>query len=263
MERMVLSLSPLETFQFADGMYTLLFPDANERTGQTELVYKFVWKKIVDQQLRPGERVRDSAIAAAAGVSRTPVREAIQRLVQDGLLEELPRGVRVTHLTAADVEHLYEYRTVLEVYATRRAAAKIPEHDIRHLRDAGEQIRERLLAPGGQYDPHVAIARLRYDITLHQLLLHHGGNPYIMRAKASIQARLSVFQVGTTRFPTRLVEAIDDHEEILDCLARRDADAAGNAMEAHIQRVKYRILADFFGMPALQGPGIVGMDGSR
>lgn len=260
---MTIGFVTLQHFHFAEEIYTLLFPNAHQRTGQTEVAYAFLWKKIVDQQLRPGERVRDATIAAEAGVSRTPVREAIQRLVQDGLLDELPRGVRVTHLSADNVEHLYDYRTALEAYATRRAAEKIPYQDIERLLAAGEEIRERLLAPGGQYDPHVAVDRLRYDVTLHQLLLQHGGNPYITHARASIQVRLSIFQVATTRFPTRLVEAIDDHKEILDALARRDANAAGDAMETHIQRVKHRILADFFSRPAAQDLGIVSIMSSR
>jgi len=253
-----INLSELRGLNFADAMYGVLFPGEREPCGQSEIAYEFLWKKIVDQQLRPGDRVIDAALASEAGMSRTPLREAIQRLVQDGLLEALPRGVRVASLTVNDTEHLYDYRTALETSSARQAATAIAQTDVRGLLAEGRSLQVRVRAPGGQHDPHVAIDFMRYDVALHQLLLHSVGNPYITRALATIHARFSVFQVAGARVPGRIERGIADHERILVALLARDGAVASDAMEAHIQRVKYRVLADFFGVPASDERGGLG-----
>ena len=244
---MTIGLTELSRLNFAEAMYEVLFPRAREPRGQTEAMYEFVWKKIVNQELRPGERVLDAAIASEAGVSRTPVREAIQRLVQDELLEDLPRGVRVARPTGENVAHLYDYRCALETFAARRAAGALPLEVVDRLLDEGERLRERLVAPGAQHDPGVAIAFIQYDMGLHQLVLHSGGNPYLSRALAAIHGRLSVFHVAGTRNPNRLLNGIAEHHTILDAMRRGDAAVAGTAMEAHVQRVKHAILSEYFG----------------
>lgn len=244
---MSIGLTELRQLRFADRMYDVLFPRAGRPRSETEGVYQFLWKQIVDQQLRPGDRVLDAAIAEQAGVSRTPVREAIQRLVQDGLLEALPRGVRVARMTAEAVEGLYDYRAALETFAARRAAPVLAVATVEGLLAEGEALHTRLQAPGGQHDPVVATDFLRYDLSLHHLLLDRGGNAYFARAFATIQARLSVFQVAGTRVPSRMTQSLDEHAGILQALLAHNAAAAAATMAAHIEAAKASVLANVVG----------------
>ena len=247
---MTIGLTELRRLNFADALYDTLFPARRGSRNQADLAYEVLWKKVVDQELRPGDRVIDAAIAEAAGVSRTPVREAIQRMVGDGLLEALPRGARVARLSPEDADQQYDYRTALEVFAAQRAAPLVPEAEVRRLLDAFAELRRRLEQPGAQHDPALALDIVHQDMRLHQLLLFHGGNSYIARALATIWARQTVYGIALTRTSGWTEQGIADHEAILRTLLTRDAHAAGQAMERHIQRVKDRVRSELFGQPA-------------
>src|SRR3954469_6790368 len=81
----------------------------------TEIAYLQIKQKILDNEYQPGSQVLEQDIAAALGLSRTPVREALVRLQQDGLLEIVPRhGVRISVLSPADMREIYEVLTTLE-----------------------------------------------------------------------------------------------------------------------------------------------------
>ena len=247
---MSLRLRELRRLNFADSMYRIVFPAGAGSRDQAAPLYEFLWKKIVDQELRPGDGVVEAAIAAEAGVSRTPVREAIQRLVQDGLLEHRPRGVRVAMVTPEETIDLYDYRAALETFAARRATPRLPREEIRRLLRESDDLTTRLAAPGGRHDPQVAIDSMRQDLRLHQLLGNAAGNAKIIRALAAIQARLSLFQVAGTRIPGRMEQTQREHRAILQALLEQDADGAASAMAAHLEQVKTQILADVFDQPA-------------
>ncbi len=243
-------VTELRRRNFADSMYRVIFPDAPDPRDQAAALYELLWKKIVDQELRPGDGVVEAAIADETGVSRTPVREALQRLVQDGLLEQRPRGVRVAMATPEATVDLYDYRAALETFAARRAALRLPPGEIQRSLDEGEVLSARLGAPGGRHDPQVAHDSMRQDLRLHHLLLRSAGNANILRAMAAIQARLSLFQVAGTRIPGRMEQTQQEHRAILQALLAQDAAGAGSAMAAHIEQVKAHILADVFGRQA-------------
>lgn len=245
---MSIGLTELRRLKFADAMYEVLFPRSAAPRGQVESMYEYLWKQIVDQELRPGDRVVDAAIAEAAGVSRTPVREAIQRLIQDGLLEELPRGVRVARPAPEEVAHLYDYRIALETFAARQAALAVPPAEVERLLKEGRSLRARLRLPGAQHDPQVAVDFVRYDVGLHQWLIQAGGNPYLAQAMAAVRGRLVMFTVHGTRVPGWMEQRIGEHEAILHALLARDAASAAATIGQHIGRAKQRVLRAFFGV---------------
>jgi DNA-binding GntR family transcriptional regulator len=248
-DALTIALTELRRLNFADVLYEIVSPAQRGARNQADLAYEALWKKVVNQELRPGDRVIDAAIAEEAGVSRTPVREAIQRMVGDGLLEALPRGARVARLSLEDAEQQYDFRTALEVFAARRAAPLVPETEVRRLLDVFAALRRRLEQPGAQYDPALALDIVHHDMRLHQMLLFHGGNSYVARALATIWARQTVYGIALTRSSGWTGQGIADHQAILHTLLTRDAEAAGEAMERHIQRVKDRVRRELFGMP--------------
>lgn len=237
---------------FAEVLYEIVWPAIQHPeapAGETERAYAHIWKQIVDQQLRPGERVLDAAIAAQLGISRTPVRQAIQRLIQDGLLEPLARGVRVWQPAADQVAELYDYRTALEAFAVRRTAGEL------HVAPLGEQLhlirdlRARFGAPDWRHDPQLAVDFARHDVGLHQLVMVGLGNRYVVRALAAIYGRMALFGIASGRIPGRMEQTLDEHEAIVAALLGQDPEQAAAAVERHIQRVKRSVLADFFWQP--------------
>ncbi len=241
--------SLLEAVGFAEALYAVWRPGPPQMPasrGQTERAYEHIWKQLVNHQLEPGDRVLDAEIAAQLGMSRTPVREAIQRLIQDGFLEPMARGVRVTRLTAREVVELYDYRTALESFAARRAAGVISEEALHRLQHQTKELQRRFSQPEALIDAPLAADYLRHEIRLHQTVMAAAPNRYMAQAMASIRGRLAVFGVASLRIPGRIAQTFEEHSAIVEALVSRSGDAAASAMERHIQQAKQRVLADFF-----------------
>ena len=112
-----------------------------DRIPLRERVYNLVQRAIVSGELHPGQRVRDLDLAAQLGVSRTPVREALQRLEDEGLVETLPGALtRIVPLDTRAAREAFPVVAVLHALATRLAVETLTEHDLASLRQANESL---------------------------------------------------------------------------------------------------------------------------
>src|SRR5262245_32812822 len=124
--------------------------------SRAEFVYDSLRDAISDGRIAPGERVREEEVARNLGVSRTPVREALQRLQQRGLLVlGVGRGLIVAHLSQQQVVELYAMREILEGSAARFAATHATAAEIAML----YQLQEQLRAAAGDAPLHVSLNR--------------------------------------------------------------------------------------------------------
>lgn len=232
-----------EAFRIGDTLHALLArPSQGAFPSLADTLYDGLWKRIVNLEFPPGTRLSDEALAREMGVSRTPVREALNRLSQVGLVRvEARRGFFVPTVTPEDVAELYDLRTALEVYATRQATPLLTEEDLAPHRERQRQAHERASSaePGAVDDFYQA------DLLFHDLIHQRGGNRRSMRILADVMGQLSLLSLRTAQLPHRRLVAIEEHARILDALARRDPAEATAAMEAHIQGVKRRVLEDF------------------
>uniref|UniRef100_A0A7C3ANX0 FAD-dependent oxidoreductase n=1 Tax=Thermorudis sp. TaxID=1969470 RepID=A0A7C3ANX0_9BACT len=142
----------------------------------SDRVYAALKQSIADQRLKPGSKLSVPRLAAALGVSRTPVKEALERLAQDGLVTMLPnRGAYVAILRWEDVEEIYQMREMLEGLATRLAAARMDDELLARLRDLLQQgesaVRRRDIE-----------AHIKIDLEFHRLIRARGGNRRLVRA---------------------------------------------------------------------------------
>ncbi|HLG75003.1 MAG TPA: GntR family transcriptional regulator [Ktedonobacteraceae bacterium] len=203
--------------------------------------YKQIWKLLVLAGIQEKRRLSDVTLAEQLGVSRTPVRQALDRLVQDGLVRADPRrGFWVRVFTEQDVHELYDMRGALEVLALRLAAPSLDPADLTfhldHLYDVRSQLDQRPVVPF-----------LRSDLRLHSLLIHSSGNGRLIHCLATLRSQLSLFQVRDTSFPQRMEAALRDHEQILHALLQRDTDTAANLLADHLVHAKKSVLVDLFG----------------
>jgi DNA-binding GntR family transcriptional regulator len=206
-----------------------------------DAVYEQLWRRIVNREFSPGVRLVEESLAQELGTSRTPVREALLRLGQVGLVKVSPRrGFSIPRIAPADVIELYDLRTALEVYAIRRATPLISDEDIATHRDLQQRVLE------GSHAGEAAIAEsfFRADLALHLLLHNLGGNARSARILSDVMGQLSLLSVRAATEPALRQAAIAEHHAILDALASRDPEAATRAMEAHLQAVKQRSLMD-------------------
>jgi DNA-binding GntR family transcriptional regulator len=196
----------------------------------TTYVYDYVKRLIVELVLEPGSLTTEAEIAAAAGVSRTPVREAFLRLDAERLIRLLPRrGALITPVTVRQVRELNETRLVMEQHAAR----EVCEHRL----PAGERMREHVEHQAVLMEQDAPIPELiASDRAFHLELVRAPGNRYLSELYASTgdhQQRL-----GTAAFaaaPGRAGRALEHHREIVSALEAFDAAAAERALREHLQ----------------------------
>lgn len=209
---------------------TDLLPRAESESGSlVDAIHRTLREAILAGSLPPGFRLREIALATHFDCSTTPVREAIRRLVSEGLAKLYPRrGAVVTSLTTAEVDHLYETRLVLETYATRKGAERRPsDGDLAPVRDVLH--RQQALAPGTTHGASL-------DAEFHQVLTALAGNPVIadlvLRCTRQIEAVQSRYAASVD---DGLEHAIRAHEAIYEAVRAGDADAAEQLMREHLE----------------------------
>lgn len=236
-------MSDNDRFRIGDELHTLLAePYSEPFPSLVDSFYALLWKRIVNLEFPPGARLSDEAIAKELGVSRTPVREALNRLSQVGLVQVNPRrGFFVPTISREDVVELYDLRMAIEVFATARAALLVTDEELAAHREHQRRADER-----AGTDPTAIEDFYRADLLLHEMLHRYGGNRRTARILADALGQLALLSLRTAQLPQRRTAAIEEHGAILDALAQRDAGAAAKQMEGHLIGVKERVLEDFF-----------------
>ena len=240
------SRSDLEVnLRLGDELFARFVPPSPQAfPSVADTVYDRLWRRVVNREFQPGDRLVEETLAQELGTSRTPVREALLRLGQTGLVQVSSRkGFSVPVITDADVIDLYDLRTAIETHAIRRATPLISDQEIvthRGLQRAAlEQSQER--------DTATAEAFFRADLALHSVLHALGGNGRSTRILSEVMGQLSLLSMRASIIPERNQLAIAEHQVILNALEARDPGAAAAAMEAHLEAVKERSLADLRG----------------
>ena len=198
--------------------------------AQTQVagLYAQVKSKVVGFDIRPGERLNEGALAAELGVSRTPLRAALNRLVAERLVEFRPgAGFFCRTLEAQAIFDLYEMRQVLEVTAVRLAVVRASDAELAALRDEfrqrGQDVTGLTIAQAAERDEafHIGIARA-------------SGNAAIVEALEQINDRIRF--IRWVRMAARVGPSKAEHRDIIEAMVARRDDRAADAMSAHIGR---------------------------
>lgn len=195
-----------------------------------DLVYEKLRAAIIDQTFEAGEPLREAALTERFGVSKTPIREALVRLEQDGLVEIAPyRGARAKRYTKSDLHEIYAAREILEAECVRRAARSKDPEVVRGLRDNIAASRAALA--DGDLDA-AADALDQFD----DLLFAGLQNSLLEDIQQRLAAHLRrVGQVG--RSAERFSESIDQHALIVDAIEAGSASKADSLLRAHLRSV--------------------------
>ncbi|SNT65210.1 DNA-binding transcriptional regulator, GntR family [Asanoa hainanensis] len=208
------------------------------RITLTDDVYAAVQALIMDHEVQPGARINIDALARRLAVSPTPVREALARLESDGLVSKTPLvGYTATPLlTRAEFEELVEMRLVLEpAGAAKAAGAGLDTGELAGLRGAAD-----LPGPGGA---DAVAAFTAQDARFHHTLAELSGNRMLHAAVVRLRAHLHLFRL---HFPTaHYGVSASEHHRIVDAVDADDADAAADAMRAHLTAARDRHLPFF------------------
>lgn len=188
---------------------------------------------IVDGRLRAGERINEVHLAAALGVSRTPLREALSRLLNEGALEAIPRrGVFVTPLTVEELDQLYTIRPLLDPEALRLGGL-LPVVTLDRL----DALNARIVA---ETDPEAVID---LDDQWHLLLLSSCPNRVLVGLIEQIMRRTRRYELALMRERPNVDNATLHHHHIVEALRRGDLATACAELQANMQHGHGPIMA--------------------
>ena len=176
---------------------------------------------------RPGDRLVESELADRLGVSRTPVREALQRLETQGLLARDGRSLVVAALDRDQTAELYAVRSELEGLAARLAAKHAAAEEVRVLAAMVDEDRALVGDPQA-----MALANRRFHTQIH--LASH--NRYLVQQLQMVYRAMVLMAETSLAAEGRTAAALDEHAAIVDAIARGDGDAASDALRAHLSR---------------------------
>jgi DNA-binding GntR family transcriptional regulator len=192
-----------------------------------EAAYRHIRSAIQNRQLKPGERLREIDLAKHAGLSRTPIREALSRLEKEGLVARDPmRGVVVAQLDTSMLTELYYMREVLEGTAARLVAQHASDVEISILDDLCQQYEAAL----GDENA-LASSNRRF----HETLYRFSHNRYLLNMVTVLHDALSLLGGTTLSNAERAEETLREHRAVTAAIRARDADAAEQALRAHIR----------------------------
>ncbi|HEY0756023.1 MAG TPA: GntR family transcriptional regulator [Ktedonobacteraceae bacterium] len=202
--------------------------------------YEEIWKRVIMIGGSKEQRLSDVTLSEQLGISRTPVRQALERLVQEGLVRSDPRrGFWTRTYTARDIHEIYELRGALELLAVRLAAPRLSQGDLKAELD-------ELYAVKAELDTHPVLRFLQIDIRFHMLITRASNNGRLIHNLSLLRSQLSMFQMQDTYYPQRMEIALNDHERVLLALLAGEIDRAEQEMAEHIQRAMEGVLADIF-----------------
>ena len=194
-----------------------------------ERAYRETRGRILDGRYRPGAPLSELRLAETYGMSRTPVREALSRLHQEGWVERIPsRGYFVARVTLRAIQDSFEVRRLLEGAAAAAAARVATPHELDEL--------DRLLAVEAELNPGSLAATASANRQFHQTIAAASHNQLAAELIAHCMATMDrVLALGVNALP--LMRGTNaEHQAIVDAIRRRDAGAARQAMEEHLDR---------------------------
>jgi len=209
---------------------TAIDAEALRTRSRADFVYESLRDAISDGRIAVGERVREEEIARNLGVSRTPVREALQRLHQRGLLVfGNGRGLVVAELSQHQVLQLYAMREILEGSAARFAAQHANATDVTILYRQQKELAEA--------KPD-ALLLVTLNRRFHQAIYEAAHNQYLMQTLNMLHDSLALLHNATFRVPSRRSESDEEHRRIVAAIEKRDPDAAEEAAREHIRQAQ-------------------------
>ncbi|MDQ0339968.1 DNA-binding GntR family transcriptional regulator [Caldalkalibacillus uzonensis] len=205
----------------------------------SEQIYLYLKNKIVNNVLKPGERIDYNEISKELGVSKTPLRDALHLLQRDGLVEVRSRsGTFVNIPRAKDIEEIFDIRKALEKQAIETAIKRIPKQVLEELLANAETAEKAIDA--GDFQTFFAS-----DRHLHKTLVKYSNNQRLIKIMESLEAQIAWIGVIIAKTSERPRQANESHIQIIHALLDGDTKHAQHLMEKHIEEIKQMTLHDF------------------
>lgn len=204
--------------------------------SKTEKVYELLLKSIIERKLSPGERLVERNLAEKLGVSKTPIREALNRLKKERLIEGTAyHGFFVARISPEDIEEIYELREVLEGLAARNATKKINQEQVKQLnsiiRSFEDCIRKNDLK-----------CYSSLDLEFHNLLATISKNKRLFEIMQLLRNQTRILMSTSVVLPGRVEASLKEHKNIIKAVVDRKPDVAEQFAREHIKNVRKAVL---------------------
>ncbi len=198
--------------------------------------YQELKQIILEHQVPPGGKLNEIELAAALGISRTPVREALNRLGKEGFVEIFPqRGAFVVQYSAKDIYELFLIRENLEGLAAGLAAERVTDRDLTRLEFCIRGFKE-------PYQKRDVQRYARQDFRFHQTIVLMSDAPRLINLISTLLDQIRIFRLTPIGLSDQMKGALTEHQGLLEALRRRNPEEADRRMREHIQHVRNGVI---------------------
>lgn len=208
----------------------------------SDYVYEEVLRAILDERFRPGERLSIPDLANEMDVSQMPVRQAMDRLAEEGLVEVRPRsGTFVAEPEERDIADTFDLRRALDGLAAETAVLHVTDKDITYLDATVDRMDEYAAAGNAGMQDH---DRLNWEF--HLFIVRLAGNEKLYEMYQQLNAHLKIASIHASNhdWADRVPLAQREHREMVRALARRDANSLATVLAEHVERAKNALISD-------------------
>lgn len=194
-----------------------------------DVVFHTLREAILKGELKPGERLMELQLAAKLGVSRTPIREAIRMLEQEGLAVTIPRkGAEVAKMTEKDMEDVLQIRDALDELAASIACEQITKEELDDLKNTMHAFEEST-----QTGDLKRIAEA--DVRFHDIIYKATGNPKLENMLSNLREQMYRYRVEYLKDEKNYPVLVREHSEIVEGLLKKDKHKVTEAMHKHVK----------------------------
>lgn len=194
-----------------------------------DVVFNTLREAILKGELKPGERLMELQLASKLGVSRTPIREAIRMLEQEGLAVTIPRkGAEVAKMTEKDMEDVLQVRDALDELAASIACEQITAEELEELKRTMREFEESTKTGDVKRIAEV-------DVKFHDIIYKATRNPKLENILNNLREQMYRYRVEYLKDEKNFPVLIKEHSEIVDGLAKKDKEKVITAMHKHVE----------------------------
>lgn len=218
-----------------------------EHGTRVDVAYEWLLTEITGFRLRAGAPVSENKLATQLGISRTPVREALQRLEKEGLITRTDNSrFTVAQISRSEVNDACDLLVALDTYIFTKAATRLSESDTQQLMDSVEKM-SAAAAAGDR------VAWSDADLFFHRTVNEIAGNKLVAETVKETRRRIHRFWLRASTRDNRLQSCSDEHRVLTEALVAADVAAIEAAVEEHIGHMREGILDMIAGAEALLG----------
>jgi DNA-binding GntR family transcriptional regulator len=209
--------------------------DIQKREDLRDQTYFQLRKAILSGPMRPGTVLVQEQLAEQLGISRTPVRDALDRLANEGLVVRSPGGrIHVAPFSLEELHEKYAVRQALETLALRLAAPNLPGPPMLKLKALLEEMRQAISENQTQ-------RVIQAGAAFHETIFIACGNTYLRQLLTTLSESIRRYRHTAIDMPGRASETLREHEQVVEHLSAGNISAAERAMEEHIARSQQRL----------------------